>query len=68
MNYSKIRLKWPLQRDKTEILMTNGSLMMITSIAECSHSALLLACIKRYLVLNTSFCQSDRFTQGLPYY
>ena len=36
--------------DKTQILMTNGSLMKVESIAECSlgeHSAILLTCIKR---------------------
>ena len=35
--------------DKTKILMTNGRLMKMESIAECSleHSAILLACIKR---------------------
>ena len=31
----------------TEALMTNGSLMKVKSIAECSHSAILLTCIKR---------------------
>ena len=38
--------------------MTNGSLMKIKSIAECSkgeHSAILLTCIKRLLVLKTNF-------------
>ena len=35
--------------DKTQILMTNGSLMKVESIAECSleHSAILLTFIKR---------------------
>ena len=36
--------------DKTKILMTNGSLMKIKSIAEnapCGHSAILLTSIKR---------------------
>ena len=36
--------------DKTKILMTNGSLMKVESIAESSnweHSAILLTCIKR---------------------
>ena len=36
--------------DKTKILMTNGSLMEVDSIAECSpleHSAILLTYIKR---------------------
>ena len=34
--------------DKTKVLKTNGSLMKVVSIAECSlHSAMLLTCIKR---------------------
>ena len=34
--------------DKTQILMTNGSLMKVESIAECSeHSTIRLTCIKR---------------------
>ena len=35
--------------DKTKVLMTNGSLMKVKSIAECplEHSAILLTCIKR---------------------
>ena len=37
--------------DKTKILMTNGSLMKVESIAEfLEHSAILLTCIKQYLV------------------
>ena len=35
--------------DKTKVLKTNGSLMKVESIAECSlleHSAILLTCIK----------------------
>ena len=38
--------------------MTNGRIMTVISIAECSpleHSAILLTCIKRYLVLKTYF-------------
>ena len=31
--------------DKTKILMTNGSLMKVESIAECSHSVILWTCI-----------------------
>ena len=34
--------------DKTKVLMANGSLMKVESIAECSeHSAILLTCIKQ---------------------
>ena len=33
--YSKICPKQPLQKDKTKILITNGSLMKVESIAEC---------------------------------
>ena len=43
-------VKRPLEIDKTKILMTNGSLMEVESITECSpleHSAILLTCIKR---------------------
>ena len=36
-----------LKIDKTKILMENGSLMKVESIAECSPSAILLTCIKR---------------------
>ena len=34
--YSKTCLKQPLKTDKTKILMTNGSLIQVESIAECS--------------------------------
>ena len=34
--YSKTCVKRPLKKDKTKILMTNGSLMKVESIAECS--------------------------------
>ena len=34
--YSKTCLKRPFKKDKREILMTNGSLMKVESIAECS--------------------------------
>ena len=37
--------------DKTNILMTNGSLMKVESIAECSH----LTCIMQNLVLKTNY-------------
>ena len=49
--------------------MTNGSLMKVESIAECSPSAILLTCIKRLLVLKTKFglFESSRFTQVLLY-
>ena len=50
-NYSKTCLKQSLKKkDKTKVLKTNGSLMKVESIAECSlleHSAILLTCIKR---------------------
>ena len=50
--YSKACLKRLLKIDKTKILMTNGSLMKVESI-ECSPSAILLTCTKRYLVLKS---------------
>ena len=34
--YSKACVKWPLKNRQTKILMTNGSLMKVESIAECS--------------------------------
>ena len=37
--YSKICLKMPLKIDKTKVLKTNGSLMKVESIAECSLGA-----------------------------
>ena len=49
MVYIKTCLKRPLnKKDITKIFMTNGSLMKVEIIAECSleHSALLLTCIK----------------------
>ena len=35
LNFSKTCLKWPLKIDKTKVLMENGSLMKVKSIAEC---------------------------------
>ena len=43
--YSKACVKRPLKIDKTKILMTNGSLMQVKSIA-LEHSAILLTGIK----------------------
>ena len=39
--YSKTCVKRPLKIDKTNILITNGSLMKVTSIAECSACSIL---------------------------
>ena len=55
-NHSKICLKQPLKNRPNKSLKTNGSLMQVKSIAECSpwsimqgeHSAILLTCIKQY--------------------
>ena len=49
--------KRPLKIDKTKVLKTDGSLMQVESIAECSreHSAILLTCVKRYFVLKNNF-------------
>ena len=46
---SKTCLKRPLKIDKTKLLMENGSLMKVESIADTllEHSAILLTCIKR---------------------
>ena len=38
---SKTCLKQPLKKDKTKILITNGSLMKVESIAECSPWSIL---------------------------
>ena len=48
----------PIRYNANAALMTNGSLMKVESIAECSpleHSAILLTCIKHELVLKTNF-------------
>ena len=45
--------------DKTKILLTKSSLMKVESIAECSHSAIVLTCIKQQFDLKTIF--------GLPF-
>ena len=39
--YSKTCLKRPLKNRQTKILMTNGSLMKVESIAECSPWSIL---------------------------
>ena len=46
--------------DKTKVLMPNGSLMKVESIAECSveHSAIPLTCTMRLSVLKTYFWPS----------
>ena len=41
--------------DKTKILMTSGCLFKVKRSAECSHSAILLTCIKRLSVLIANF-------------
>ena len=55
MMCSKPRRKRPPNRDKTKILMTNGSLMKDESIAEGEHSAILLTYVKLKSVLKTNF-------------
>ena len=47
--YSKTRLKQPLKENwKKKVFRTDNRLMLVKSIAECSHeySAVLLTCIK----------------------
>ena len=39
--YSKTCLKQPLKKDKTKIFITNGSLMKVKRIAECSKGSIL---------------------------
>ena len=46
----------PVLSGHSKVLKTNGSLMKVKSIAECS--AILLTCIKRYSVLKTNFWSS----------
>ena len=46
IKYSETCLKWPLKKDKTKALKTNGSLVKVESIAECSLSAILMTCIQ----------------------
>ena len=41
LRYSKTYVKRPLKMDKTKILMSNGSLMKVKSIAECSPWSIL---------------------------
>ena len=41
MQYSKSCLKRPLKKDKTKVLMENGSLMKVESFAECSKGSIL---------------------------
>ena len=70
--YSKTCVKRPSKIDKTNILITIGSLMKVESISECfplEHSAILLTCIKRLLVLKTilGLFEIGRFTQVLLY-
>ena len=45
------------KKDKTKILITNDSLMKVERIAR-EHSAILLTCINRLLVLKTNFWSS----------
>ena len=45
--YSKTCVKRPLKSRQAKILMTNGSLMKVESIAECSILQYFLTCIKR---------------------
>ena len=43
--------------DKTKVVRTNGSLMKVKSIVECSreHSTILLTCVTQYSVFKTYF-------------
>ena len=41
LNYSRTCVKQPLKIDKAKILMTNGRLMKVESIAECSPWSIL---------------------------
>ena len=70
--YSKTCVKWPLKKDKTQILMTNGRLMNVESIAECSPWNILqyfwpaLSDYLSWKPINVPF-QSGRFTLVLLY-
>ena len=69
-NYSKTCVKQPLNRqytkqiDKTKILMTNGSLMKVESIAECSPRSILQFFWPALDILKTNF----RSLWKLPFY
>ena len=57
-----------LNIDKTKVFKTNYSLMKMESIAECSplkHSAILLTCIKRFIISHENkFVFFNGFTVG----
>ena len=68
--YTKTCLKRPLKIDKTKIFKTNGSLMKVKSIAECSMGSILQyfwPSLSYHLSLRSVFCQflSGHFTQDL---
>ena len=70
--YSKTCLKRPRKKDKTQILMTNGSLMQVESIAECSPWSILQyfwPALSDSWSLNPIFglFESGRFYQVLHY-
>ena len=57
MRYSKPVLSGHSKIDKKKVLMTNGSIVKVKRVAECSkgeHSAIHLTCIKQELVLKTN--------------
>ena len=62
------------KKDKTKILMTNGSLMKVERIAECSlpleHSAILLTCMTHYAIfgLTNQFSVVFRVAVLLEFY
>ena len=71
--YSETFVKRPLKIDKTRVLMTNGSLMKVESIAQSSHWSILQYFLPA-LSDNWSWNQfifylfeSGRFTQALLY-
>ena len=66
---SKTCVKRPLKKDKTKILITNGSLMKVKSIVEImlplEHSAILLTCI---LIVIIGFKPVFGLFQRWPFY
>ena len=64
--YSKTYLKQSLKKDKTKILITNGSLMKVESIAECSLWSI-LQYLWPALSINWSSFFSGRLRQVLLY-
>ena len=58
MIQSKTCLKWSLKIDKTKVLKTNGSLMKVENIAECSLRAFCNTVDLHYAIISLLFERS----------